>query len=46
MRWSYDITGSFTAAGIFVSRKPRDSRVVQKKACADDVEIKTPFVVK
>ena len=32
--------------GVFVSRKPRDSRVVQKKASADDVEIETPFVVK
>lgn len=31
---------------LFVSRKPRDSRVVQKKASADDVEIETPFVVK
>ena len=37
---------ALSGASFFVSRKPRDSRVVQKKACADDVEIKTPFVVK
>ena len=30
------------AGELVVQRKPRDSRVVQKKACADDIERKTP----
>lgn len=31
---------------VFVSRKPPARRVVQKKPAGDDVETKTPFVVK
>ena len=31
---------------LFVHRKPLAGRVVQRKVCADDVERKTPFVVK
>ena len=33
-------------AALFVSRKPPARQVVQKKPVGDDVEIKTPFVVK
>ena len=41
-------TGKFQTklAGFLVSRKPPARQVVQKKPVGDDVEIKTPFVVK
>ena len=38
--------GPSESRGFFVCRKPLARRVVPKKACADDEDRKTPFVVK